>query len=37
MDQYLLFGAEIADGCLAEIKVDITTKRKVCNIKPKMV
>jgi hypothetical protein len=32
MDQYLLFGAEIDDGCLAEIKVDITGKIKVYNI-----
>jgi hypothetical protein len=29
MDQYLLFGAEIDDGCLAELKVDITGKRKL--------
>jgi hypothetical protein len=32
IDQYLLFGAEIDDGCLAEIKVDVTGKRKVSNI-----
>jgi hypothetical protein len=32
-EQYLLFGAEIDDGCLAEIKVDITgKKRKLYNI-----
>jgi hypothetical protein len=32
MDQYLLFGAEIDEGSLAVMKVDVTGKRKVCYI-----
>jgi hypothetical protein len=34
--QYLLFGAELDDGSVAEINMDSTAKRKFYNMHPQL-